>query len=256
MTRLTIPLWDSATTSSRDPDVYLPLYLKTKLPYALAGDQEFVVYNGTKSALCVFDGSAWTLNNNGLETVTGRYQKKDGKWSFVKYIGKAIFHEFEEQQLILDRSYLFVSGDKAGVVIDKNNSYGYILTTDVAIKDKEIILPSDANAYTFATSYTDEDKNVTKAPEGKFTIRDSYGRYLYLQGTYSSANLKTAPEIKGGVISDNYLWTATSNGDGTWSIANVSNDKKWYYSTKYSNFAAYDNQSENDSFPSLFILEE
>lgn len=238
-----------------DPDVYIPLYLKTRLPYALSGDEVFVVYNGTKADLFVFDGSVWTLNNNGLETVTGRFLKKDGKWSFQKYIGKAIFVEFAEQQIILDRSYLFISGDKAGVVIDKNNTYGYILTTDVAIVDKQIILSSDANAYLFATSF-DNDGTIVKAPEGKFLIKDSYNRYLYLSGTYNSANLKTTPDVKDGAIADNFLWTATANGDGTWSIANVANGKKWYYSSKYSNFAAYDQQSENDSFPSLYILSE
>lgn len=142
------------------------------------------------------------------------------------------------------------------MVISKSNSYGYILTTDVEIKNGQIILSSDANAYTFATSYTTDDDKTYKAAEGKFLLRDSYGRYLYLQGTYSSANLKTTPEIKDGTIADNYLWTATPNGDGTWSVVNVSNGKTWYYSTQYSNFAAYDKQSENDFLPALYLLEE
>lgn len=236
-----------------EPEVYIPLYLKAHMPYALSGDQEYVVYNDKKVDLFVFDGTVWTLNNNGLETVTGRFEKKDGAWKFVKYIGKAIFHEFNETQIELDRSYLLVSGTKAGTVIDKSNSYGYILTIDVTISNQEIILPSDASAYLFATSF-DNDGSVVKAPEGQFLIRDSYGRYLYLTGTYNSTNLKTTPDLEGGKISSSFLWTAAPNGDGTWSIENVSNGKKWYYSTKYNNFAAYASQSENDLFPQIYIL--
>ena len=61
-----------------DPELYLPIFLNSKLPYAQAGDQEYVVYNGTTANLYVYDGSAWTLNENGLETVTGRFEKANG----------------------------------------------------------------------------------------------------------------------------------------------------------------------------------
>lgn len=239
-----------------DADLYLPTYLKSKLPYAQAGDQEYVVYNGTTANLYVYDGSTWTLNENGLETVTGRFEKNNGVWSFVKYIGKAIFTEFNEAQIELDRSYLFVAGNVCGVVIDKNNSFGYILTTSISVAGGQYIAPNDANAYAFVSSCKVGDKMVN-APEGKFLIRDSYGRYLYLQGTYSSANLKTTPDLdESGEIASGFLWTATNNGDGTWNISNTFNGRRWYYSSKYNNFAAYETQSEVDVFPSLYILNE
>lgn len=238
------------------PELYLPIFLKGKLPYAQAGDQEYVVYNGTTTNLYVYDGSVWTLNENGLETVTGRFEKANGVWSFVKYIGKAIFNEFNEQQIELDRSYLFVSGNICGVVIDKNNSYGYILTTSISISGTQYVAPTDANAYLFASS-CEIDGKVVAAPEGKFLIRDSYGRYLYLQGTYSSANLAKTPALdENGQIAAGYLWNATNNGDGTWTISNEFNGRTWYYSSKYNNFAAYETRSDVDVLPSLYILAE
>lgn len=239
-----------------DPELYLPIFLNSKLPYAQAGDQEYVVYNGTTANLYVYDGSAWTLNENGLETVTGRFEKANGIWSFVKYIGKAIFNEFNEQQIELDRSYLFVSGNICGVVIDKNNSYGYILTTGISVSGGQYVAPTDANAYLFASS-CEIDGNVVAAPEGKFLIRDSYGRYLYLQGTYSSANLAKTPALdENGQIAAGYLWNAANNGDGTWTISCELNGRRWYYSSKYNNFAAYETQSDVDVLPSLYILAE
>lgn len=246
----------STNNKLSDAELYLPTFLKGKLPYAQAGDQEYVVYNGTTANLYVYDGSAWTLNENGLETVTGRFEKANGVWSFVKYIGKAIFNEFNEQQIELDRSYLFVSGNICGVVIDKNSPYGYILTTSISVSGGQYVAPSDANAYLFASSCEIDGKIVT-APEGKFLIRDSYGRYLYLQGTFSSANLAKTPALdENGEIAVGYLWNATNNGDGTWTIANEFNGRRWYYSSKHNNFAAYATQSDVDVFPSLYILAE
>lgn len=246
----------STNNKLSDAELYLPTFLKGKLPYAQAGDQEYVVYNGTTANLYVYDGSAWTLNENGLETVTGRFEKANGVWSFVKYIGKAIFNEFNEQQIELDRSYLFVSGNICGVVIDKNSPYGYILTTSISVSGGQYVAPSDANAYLFASS-CEIDGKIVAAPEGKFLIRDSYGRYLYLQGTFSSANLAKTPALdENGEIAVGYLWNATNNGDGTWTIANEFNGRRWYYSSKHNNFAAYETQSDVDVFPSLYILAE
>ena len=214
-----------------DPEIFIPIYLKNKFPYAQSGDEKYVVYNRNKADLFVFDGSAWVLNNNGLETVTGRFAKKSNAWSFMKYIGKAIFNIFEADQIVLDRSYLFVSGDICGTVIDKNSSYGYLLSTDVTISNGQIVMASDANAFMFASSAT-IDGTVVKAPEGKFLIKDSYDR--------------------------NWNWNATRNPDGTWSIScdrGEGNVRTFFYSTKYSNFAVYATASEVDTLPTLYMLD-
>lgn len=238
-----------------DADIYIPLFLKSKRPYAQDGDQMYVVYNRNKVDLFVYDGSAWTLNNNGLETVTGRYIKKNNEWSFVKYVGKAIFVEFKEAEVELDRNYLFVAGDICATPISKSSSYGYLPVASVAIKDGQIIEKSDANAFTFASSYEDENEVITKAPEGKFMLVDSNGRYIYMTGTYNSVNLSAAPSITDGVIADGYLWTATPNEDGSWKIVNAYSGKTMAYSTNYGSFGIYASMSDFEIQPALYILE-
>ncbi|MCM1354915.1 MAG: hypothetical protein NC212_00745 [Staphylococcus sp.] len=243
--------------SLSDPDIFIPMFLKGKLPYAQSGDQEYVVYNKNKADLFVFDGSTWTLNNNGLETVTGRFTKKDNVWTFVKYVGKAIFVEYTEAQIELDRSYLFVSGDVCATAVSKNNNYGYLPIASVSPSNGQIVEPSDANAYNFASSCEIEG-TVVKAPEGKFLLRDSNGRYLYMSGTFSSANLTAAPVVKDGVIDDAYLWTAAPAGDGTWNIVNSrpSSVRTLAYSKNYGSWGIYETLSENDSRPALYMLSE
>jgi hypothetical protein len=55
-----------------DAELYLPSYLRNKLPYAQAGEEVYVVYNRNATALYVFDGSSWSQNDNGLETLQKR----------------------------------------------------------------------------------------------------------------------------------------------------------------------------------------
>ncbi|MBD5355207.1 MAG: hypothetical protein HDR85_09940 [Bacteroides sp.] len=246
-----------SNNSLSDAEIYIPLYLRNKLPYAQSGAQEFVVYNRNKADLFVFDGSNWVLNNNGLETVTGRFQKKDNVWSFVKYVGKAIFDEFKEAEVIRDRSYLLVSGDICAVPVNKSNNYGYLQTASISVANGQIIEKSDANAFTFAASFTDEDAGTTtQAPAGQFLLRDSNGRYMYMSGTYSSANLSAKPTVDGGQIAAQYLWTASPNDDGTWAIKNVGNGRVMAYSSNYGSFGVYETLTENDHYPALYMLAE
>ncbi len=240
-----------------DPEIYIPMYLKNKFPYVQSGDQKYVVYNGTKADLFVYNGTAWTLNNNGLETVTGRFAKTNGAWNFQKYIGKAIFNLVETDQLELDRSFLLVSGDVCGTVIAKGSNYGYIMSSSVAISGTQIVMATDANAFAFVTS-CEVDGKVIKAPEGKFLIKDSYDRYVYLSGTYASFNLNTKPGVEDNQIQAAYLWSATRQADGTWAITcdrGEGNVRSIFFSTQYNNFAAYATASAVDRYPVLYMLD-
>lgn len=240
-----------------DPEIYIPLYLRAKFPYAQSGAQEFVVYNRNKADLFVFDGSDWTLNNNGLETVVGRFERKSDGWKFVKYIGKAIFNEFKEAEIMRDRNYLFVVGDICANPIEKSKNYGYLYTSQISITDGQIVEKSDVNAYTFASAYEDEDAGTkVEAPAGQFLLRDSNGRYMYMNGTFNSANVSAKPTVADGQIASQYLWKATPNGDGTWAVSNVGNGKTMAYSANYSSFGFYDNPEANGVAPALYILSE
>lgn len=243
-----------------DPEIYLPMYMKQAFPYALAGDEMFVAYNlKTNSASCdvlVYDGSAWKLNNNNLQDVTAAFTKNDGNWNFTKYLGVSVFNLFEESEILYNRQYMFVSssGLCANAVL-ASNSYGYLLTTAVSISGNQITMPNENNAFTFWSTYTAEDGTVYNAPDGCFFIQDSNGRFMYLQGTYSSFNVSDLPLAGSGTTADNYSFTAELNDDSTWTITSKFNGRIIYFSSKYTNFAAYDTQSADDSLPYLYLMD-
>lgn len=249
-----------ANNDLSDPETYIPLYLKKALPYALEGDEMYVAYNlknnSCSCGLYIFDGNSWTQNNDGLETLTALFAKSQDKWTFKKYIGKAIFNLFNDSEIKLNATYLLVSGSAAATPVPTENSYGYLQKTEVSVSNGAIEMPNDDNGFTFVDSYKDDNMGQLplKTPEGNFLIRDSNGRYLYLQGTFTSFNVSESPLVD-GVISNDYLFTAKNNGDGTWTIEN-NNGKKIFFSSGYSNFAAYESKSEKDYFPSLYLLAE
>ncbi|MDE7386008.1 MAG: hypothetical protein K2N28_02595 [Muribaculaceae bacterium] len=226
-----------ADNSLQSPEVYIPMYLKNKFIYALAGDQQYVAYNGNKVGLFVFDGSEWTLNNDGRETVTARFNRKSTGWTFVKYLGKAVFNILNEEQPELDRSYLFVFGDECAIPVAESRTYGYLYMEAVSINNGVIVMASDNNAFSFLSAYVDEEAGVNvKAPEGYFLIKDNSNRYYYLSG-YNSPNLKAVPDMTGGAISENFLWKATRNADGTWDI--VGGNQTMHLSPSYNSVGFY-----------------
>ena len=246
-----------ANNKLNDADIYIPMYLKSQYPYALDGDMKYVMYNGNKVDLFVLADGAWSLNNNGLETVTGRYTKKNGVWSFTKYIGKAIYTAFNEEEIILDRSYIFASGNVCANAVDRNSSYGYLLTTSISVSGDQVVMSNDANAFTFATSASVDGIDY-KAPNGYFFIIDSNNRFVYRSGTYGSFNVSNKPTVEDGKVSAGYLWTAKPAGDGKWIIncdLGDGNTRNVYFSSKYNNFAVYADATASDVLPELYILE-
>lgn len=235
-----------------EPEVYLPMYLKANKPYAVAGDSEAVVYNGTACAVLVYDGQNWTVNDNGLQTVTAQFVKKGNDWSFVKFVGKSIFDLTEE--LVLDRQYMLVAEAICATPIKATSSYGYLYTATVKINKGTIIQENEVNAFTFATTAVVDEKEYA-LPDGQFFIVDSNNRYLYMSGTYNSFNVTDAPVVKDGVVDTAYAWTAEHNGDGVWTVKNVGNGKWIQYSISYSSFGCYDVEQSNAVLPSLYMIE-
>lgn len=232
-----------------DASLYLPIFAKNNMPYALEGDQVAVVYNNGACSVLVFDGQSWTINNNDFQTKTAQFVKKDGKWNFVKYVGKAYFNYTTE--LILDRQYLFVAEGICAIPTAASKNYGYMYTSPVKITGNVIEEKNEVNAFTFAGSATVGDQTY-RLGEGQFLIVDSNGRYSYMSGTYTSFNLSDEPAVKDGVIDPSYIFTASCNSEGLWTIRNVGNGKWIQYSISYSSWGCYD--TESGVLPSLYML--
>ncbi|MDE6011106.1 MAG: hypothetical protein K2F87_06665 [Muribaculaceae bacterium] len=73
--------------SGSQPDTYLPVYLKTKYPYAAPGDTKTIAYiyyaNGSSS----YNAKEYVLGETGIWTVnagssTSQFVKMDGEWKF------------------------------------------------------------------------------------------------------------------------------------------------------------------------------
>ena len=236
-----------AANKLEDADVYLPLFLKNNKPYAVAGDQMAVVYNDAACAVLVFDGQNWTINNNDLQTKTAQFVKKSGKWDFVKYVGKAYFNYTTE--LILDRTYLLVAEGICAIPTATSKTYGYMYTAPVKITGNVIEEKNEVNGFTFASSAVIDDK-VYKLDEGQFFIVDSNGRYSYMSGTYTSFNLSDSPKLN----DPSYVFTATCDSEGKWTIKNVGSGRWIQYSSGYSSWGCYDAEQANSFLPTLYVL--
>lgn len=90
--------------------------------------------------------------------------------------------------------------------IDENAKYGELPT----------VAATAANGCASAFSYFEW---TFEATEGGYYIKDSYGRYLYMSGTYNNFNVTTSTPTAGGV------WTVELQADGTAKIMNVDKQK-------------------------------
>ena len=72
-----------------------------------------------------------------------------------------------------------------------------------------------------------------EATEGGYYIKDSQGKYLYMNGSYNSFNVSDEVPTSAGV------WTVEFNADGTAKITNVEKNKYIQYSTQYSSWGCY-----------------
>ncbi|MCH5228449.1 MAG: hypothetical protein J1F12_00460 [Muribaculaceae bacterium] len=256
-----------------EPAKYLPNYMKQAFPYALPNTEMFVAYNfgaGRSCSLLLFDGNNWTVNDNYLENKVGEFVKNNGTYTFRKWIGEEVFLLYNQPQIAMNCGYLIVYGNICANPVPESNSYGYLEITDVEIDtdSNSIIMPNGDNTFMFMTS-AEYNGNTYYTPEGTFVILDSNGRYMYCKESYNNFNVRADnPYIENdGSISDQYLFTATLNEDGTWTIKNVHDyngtpvDRVICYSESatYKDFAAYaeaDLETRGAKLPVLYISEE
>ena len=74
--------------SGEGPELYLPTFMRNALPYAQAGDIEYLVYyyytgsaTVTRAEQYVFDGTAWTAGVD-VKTATLQFVKSKGVWNY------------------------------------------------------------------------------------------------------------------------------------------------------------------------------
>lgn len=135
------------------------------------------------------------------------------------------------------KAYLIVADlGESGLVAAKpvSGSYGYLNVQGVtAESDGSIILSNGAMGFVF------------NEEEGGWSITQSDGRTLYMQGTFNNFNVSDAPT--GG-----HIWTAAFAEDGQMTLTNGYSSKWLQYSGNYSSYGAYDSEQANSFLPYLY----
>ncbi len=138
--------------------------------------------------------------------------------------------------------YLLVSvtetANYAVTPLAADKKYGYPTATALTIENGQIAVDdaSNAVAWTVAAAST----------EGQYTLQGTDGRYYYLSGSYNSFNVSDTAGT------DGYGFTFTANGDGTFSVTNVTMSKTLQYDSNYSSFGCY--PDSRGVYPTLFKL--
>ncbi len=105
--------------------------------------------------------------------------------------------------------------NKAASSLAADKGYGYLSAVD---KD---------------AAGADERFTLANVGEGRFTLVDAHGRYLYMKGDYNSFN------VSADVPAEGHLWTLEDAGEGLVTLKNVLKDKTVAYDTAYNSFGAY-----------------
>ncbi len=145
---------------------------------------------------------------------------------------------FEKATTFAAGDYLIYSQGYLAQTLSETKSYDYLPQFAVEANGNFI----ETNAY-YAFTFTEV--------EGGYTIQDTFGRYVYMTGTYNSFNLAKEMPAEGAV------WTvAIDETTGEATITNVAKNKYIQYSSQYKSYGSYDKAQTNGHMPTLYKLGE
>ena len=112
-----------------------------------------------------------------------------------------------------------IDGDEAKIAENLPESYNYGRLTSSTVEVTNDMLSAEETAtYTITTV------------DGGYTIQDSYGRYMYMDGSYNTFNVSASKP------SSSHIWTIDFDENGQATITNIEKGKWIQYSTQYRNF--------------------
>lgn len=120
------------------------------------------------------------------------------------------------------KSYAIVTGGKVALTLGETYNYGYFKTAEVAEGDS--FTTAENVAFTFEDAGNDT-----------YYIKDGYGRYYYMKGTYNSFNVSL--ELS-DVSDEGFAWTVEFTAEGV-KITNVLKGKTIQYDENYNSYGAY-----------------
>ncbi len=136
----------------------------------------------------------------------------------------------EEPITIPDGDYWMIADGKVATSLAESGDYGYLPVEDV-VEDASTAV----NAYTF-----------THTEDGKYTIQDCYGRYLYMKGTFTSFNVSSTLDSE----NNTYYWKLYKSDD-KYIVKNFGNKNYIQYSKTYNSYGSYPTEQSNAVLPIL-----
>ena len=133
--------------------------------------------------------------------------------------------------------YWIIASDKVAKPIAEDKSYGY-LYVDSPVVEGDVLSSTATNAFTFT---------AVESVEDGYTIQDSYGRYLYMSGTYNSFNVSAELPESGAVWSVELV-------EAGYKITNVETSKWIQYDSEYESYGSY--PDERGVMPILVAVPE
>ncbi len=202
---------------------------------------EFAVPAGTDSLGIGFSTStsgSYRMDDLSLSASTDEYTALDFTAAVEKDFGSkddgnddggddAKFVYKKATKITAGKKYVMVADNMCAKNVSSEKSYGYLYGTEVTDKGDSISLSVETNNFIFEETTT----------AGQYKIKDSYGRYMYMKGTYSSFNFATDP-TEGGEI-----WTVSVDDKGVFTIKNVDKAAWIQWSSSYTSFGAYTTQT-------------
>lgn len=137
------------------------------------------------------------------------------------------------------RTYMFyvASAGLCAAPLAEEKTYGYLGVANLAPNADGVIEQENA-----------QNGFVLEAAEGGYYMKDVYGRYLYMSGTYNSFNLTaTLPADKAG-----YVWSVSVAADGIATIKNVEKGKTMQYDSQYGSWGVY--SDSRGTLPALYVM--
>ena len=224
--------------------VYTKLSGETALKFTCETEGATIYYNnrggdpkteGSKSY-----GSLSVLSTAEVKAVA--YVEVDGEKIYSGVVSEKYYispvKPFEKVTEFAEGQYLIHANGFAATALGETLNFGYLPQHEVAANGNFI----ETNTF-YAFTFTEV--------EGGYTIQDTFGRYVYMTGTYNSFNLSAEMPEAGAV------WTvAIDETTGEATITNVAMNKYIQYSSQYKSFGSYASAQNNGHMPSLYKLGE
>lgn len=138
--------------------------------------------------------------------------------------------------VVSGQSYLIVANGKMAKPVAEGKNYGYLNVEDATIEGDVITVSDETNAFVF------------EGGQNGFTIKQSDGRYLYMDSSHTSFNVSATP-------TEGQNWFVSFNNDGSALIRNQ-NQKFVQFSSNYNSYGCYIDNQDGGVVPTLYVKQD